>query len=121
MKQASIALVGMVLSVWGVAGCGRSEAPAAAATPAAPLRNLNVVRIPLDSPQLKQIHVEAVRQVNMPSDELVAPGRLGARGPGAGGVRRPCRAGGAAAQQGKPRRRRCGVRRSAGPVDRAAD
>jgi len=76
MKQASIVLIGMVLSVWGLAGCGRSEAPAAAATPAAPLRNLNIVRIPLDSPQLKQIQVEAVRQVDMPSDELVAPGRV---------------------------------------------
>jgi membrane fusion protein, heavy metal efflux system len=76
MKHVLIALVGMLLSGWSLAGCGRSEPPAAAATTPAPLRNLNVVKIPLDSPQLKQIHVEAIRQVDMPSDELVAPGRV---------------------------------------------
>jgi cobalt-zinc-cadmium efflux system membrane fusion protein len=76
MRQVSIALLGVVLSAGVLGGCGQGEAPAAASTPAAPLGNLNVVRIPLDSPQLKQIRVEPIRQVDMPSDELVAPGRV---------------------------------------------
>lgn len=77
MRQVSIALLGgVVLSAGVLGGCGQGEAPAAASTPAAPLGNLNVIRIPLDSPQLKQIRVEPIRQVDMPSDELVAPGRV---------------------------------------------
>jgi len=76
MRQVSIALLGVVLSAGVLGGCGQGEAPAAASTPAAPLGNLNLVRIPLDSPQLKQIRVEPIRQVDMPSDELVAPGRV---------------------------------------------
>jgi membrane fusion protein, heavy metal efflux system len=76
MRQVSIALLGVVLSAGVLGGCGQGEPPAAASTPAPPLKNLNVVRIPLDSPQLKQIRVEAIRQVDMPSDELVAPGRV---------------------------------------------
>ena len=76
MRQVSIAVLGVVLSAGALGGCGQGEAPAAASTPAAPLANLNVLRIPLDSPQLKQIRVEPIRQVDMPSDELVAPGRV---------------------------------------------
>ena len=76
MTQGSIALLGVLLSAGVLGGCGQSEAPAAASTPAAPLRNLNVVRIPLDSPQLKQIRAEPIRQIDMPSDELVAPARV---------------------------------------------
>ena len=76
MTQGSIALLGVLLSAGVLGGCGQSEAPAAASTPVAPLRNLNVVRIPLDSPQLKQIRAEPIRQIDMPSDELVAPARV---------------------------------------------
>jgi membrane fusion protein, heavy metal efflux system len=76
MSQVSIALLGVLLSAGVLGGCGQGETPAAASTPAAPLGNLNVVRIPLDSPQLKQIRAEPIRQVDMPSDELIAPGRV---------------------------------------------
>jgi cobalt-zinc-cadmium efflux system membrane fusion protein len=69
-------LLGVVLSASGLAGCGPSDAPAAASAQASPLKNLNVVRIPPDSPQLRQIHVESVQQADVPSAELVAPGRV---------------------------------------------
>ena len=60
-----------------VGGCGRSDAPApsAAARPAGTRADTNTVSIPLDSPQAKQIRVERVRAVDMPADEVVAPGR----------------------------------------------
>jgi len=60
-----------------LAGCGQSEAPASAApsvVEAAPA--LNIVRVPPDSPQIKEIRVEPVRLASMPSDELVAPARV---------------------------------------------
>jgi len=76
------ALIGMVGAS---AGCGRDEqnAPAAAgrpeaavkpeAAPAAP----GVISIALGSPQLAQIRVEAVKMLDVPTDEVVAPGRVG--------------------------------------------
>jgi len=76
MTRGSIVLLSVVLGAWVLAGCGQSDAPAAASTPAVPLRNLNVVKIPADSPQIKQIRVEPVRLADLPSDELVAPGRV---------------------------------------------
>lgn len=76
MTYGSIVLLSVVFGAWGLAGCGQSDGPAAASTPAAPIKNLNVIRIPLDSPQMEQIRVEPVQQADMPSDELVAPGRV---------------------------------------------
>jgi cobalt-zinc-cadmium efflux system membrane fusion protein len=76
MTRGSIVLLSVVFGAWVLAGCGQSDAPAAASTPAVPLRNLNVVKIPADSPQIKQIRVEPVRLADLPSDELVAPGRV---------------------------------------------
>ena len=76
MTRGAIVLLSVVLGAWVLAGCGQSDAPAAASTPAVPLRNLNVVKIPADSPQIKQIRVEPVRLADLPSDELVAPGRV---------------------------------------------
>jgi cobalt-zinc-cadmium efflux system membrane fusion protein len=75
MTQVAIVLLGAVLSAWGLVGCDRGDAPAAASTPAS-LRNLNIVTIPPDSQQMSQIRVEPVRLVDVPSDELVAPGRV---------------------------------------------
>jgi cobalt-zinc-cadmium efflux system membrane fusion protein len=69
-------LLSVVFAAWVLTGCGQSDGPAAASTPAAPLRTLNVVRIPPDSPQIKQIRVEPVQLADLPSDELVAPGRV---------------------------------------------
>jgi len=51
------------------------QAPAAAASDA--MGGTNVVAVPPDSPQLKQLRVEAVRTRNVVADEVVAPGRIG--------------------------------------------
>jgi len=40
------------------------------------LRSLNIVTIPPNSQQMSQIRVEPVRLADMPSDELIAPGRV---------------------------------------------
>ena len=50
------------------------QAPAAAAPDA--MGGPNVVAVPPDSPQFKQLRVEAVRARNMTADEVVAPGRI---------------------------------------------
>ncbi len=76
MTQGSIVLLSVVFGAGVLAGCGQSDGPAAASTPAVPLSNLNVVRIPRDSPQIKQIRVGPVQLADLPSDELVAPGRV---------------------------------------------
>jgi cobalt-zinc-cadmium efflux system membrane fusion protein len=65
------------LSACLLVGCGRSEAPAAAPAPAAAADTAtNLVRVPPDSPQMRQIRVAAVEQIAMPADELVAPARV---------------------------------------------
>jgi membrane fusion protein, heavy metal efflux system len=51
------------------------EAPAAAASDA--MGGPNVVAVPPDSPQFKQLQVEAVRARNVVADEVVASGRVG--------------------------------------------
>jgi len=75
MARVALVFVCAVLSAWGLVGCGRGDAPAAASVPVS-LRNLNIVTIPPDSQQMSQIRVEPVRLADMPSDELVAPGRI---------------------------------------------
>lgn len=72
-----------------VAGCDRAggagpsatgspvpAAPAAAAEPSDAMGGTNVVAVPPDSPQSKQLRVEAVLRRNMVTDEVVAPGRI---------------------------------------------
>lgn len=72
-----------------VAGCDRAggagpsgtggptpAAPATAAEPADAMGGTNVVAVPPDSPQFKQLRVEAVRRRDMVTDEVVAPGRI---------------------------------------------
>src|SRR5580765_1135719 len=56
--------------------CGRSEAPAARAPAGPRQQEQSVVTLPPDSPQLKEIRVEPVQLVDMPTDELVAPARV---------------------------------------------
>lgn len=51
------------------------QAPAAAASDT--MGGTNVVAVPPDSPQFKQLRVEAVRARNVVADEVVAPGRVG--------------------------------------------
>jgi cobalt-zinc-cadmium efflux system membrane fusion protein len=61
-----------------LAGCGRGEAPApsAAARPPEPTKRGDVVTIPPDSPQAKQMRVEPVRAAELPADEVAAPGKI---------------------------------------------
>lgn len=51
------------------------QAPAAAASDG--MGGTNVVAVPPDSPQFKQLRVEAVRARTVVADEVVAPGRVG--------------------------------------------
>src|SRR5215470_9683061 len=75
MTRVAVVFLSAVLSGWGLGGCGQGDAPAAASTPVS-LRSLNIVTIPPNSQQMSQIRVEPVRLADMPSDELIAPGRV---------------------------------------------
>ena len=61
-----------------LASCGRGDPapPSAAARPPNATSRTDVVTIPPDSPQAKQMHVEPVRAVDVPVDEVVAPGKV---------------------------------------------
>jgi len=60
-----------------LAGCGRGEAPPAAAPrPPESTRRADVVTIPADSPQARQMRVEAVGAAEVPADEVMAPGKV---------------------------------------------
>jgi membrane fusion protein, heavy metal efflux system len=61
----------------GPSGTGSPAAAApAAAEPSDAMGGTNVVAVPPDSPQFKQLRVEAVRRRDMVTDEVVAPGRI---------------------------------------------
>lgn len=78
-----LGLAGSVL--WLTVACERSNSSSASATagqtPAVAaygaMGGTNVVAVPPDSPQFKQLRVEAVRARNVVADEVVAPGRVG--------------------------------------------
>src|SRR4051794_33793382 len=61
-----------------LAGCGgHEEEPAAAAAPVGEQRLADgTVVIPAESPKLKEVRVEAVRNAEMPFDEVIAPGKI---------------------------------------------
>jgi len=59
-----------------LAGCGRKEQVVQTANPPESKATNGEVAIPSDSPKLKQIHVEAVRLLDVPTDEVVAPGKI---------------------------------------------
>jgi cobalt-zinc-cadmium efflux system membrane fusion protein len=77
MPKRSLILALVVTTGW-LAGCGRSEtpAPSAATRPAEPGKRSDVVSIPPDSPQAKQMRVEPVSAADVPADEVAAPGRI---------------------------------------------
>jgi len=62
------------------AGCGRKDEPpvASAASPRPGEERLNdgSVVIPPDSPKLKEIHVETVKNASVPYDEVTSPGKI---------------------------------------------
>jgi membrane fusion protein, heavy metal efflux system len=70
------AMLVAVLIVYLLTGCGPSDTPAADAPRDAAPESVNVVRISPDSPQMRQIRVAPVEQATMPTDEIVAPGRV---------------------------------------------
>ncbi|MBI3470806.1 MAG: efflux RND transporter periplasmic adaptor subunit [Candidatus Solibacter usitatus] len=55
--------------------CGKQNETTAAAPPAAP-GPTGLVVIPADSPKLKQLRVETVRSAQIPTDEVVSPGKV---------------------------------------------
>jgi cobalt-zinc-cadmium efflux system membrane fusion protein len=69
----SLVTLAAVLSVF--AGCGRSAAPAADTGPTANAESGTVV-MAADSPMLTQIKREAVGTKELPTDEVVAPGKI---------------------------------------------
>jgi len=71
-----LGLIAPALWIALLGGCGQGDVPAAASTPDATPPRLNVVTIPADSPQMRQIRVASVEQIDMPTEELVAPGRV---------------------------------------------
>ena len=76
----------MVCVMIAAAGCGQKEDKnVAAATADQSTRTADgVVVIPPDSPELQQLHVEPVRTAQVPTDEVISPGKIEANpGPGA--------------------------------------
>jgi cobalt-zinc-cadmium efflux system membrane fusion protein len=73
-------------AVWAIvsftlASCGKpdqveAEATAPPAAAQSPEDAAGVVTLPPDAPELRQITIEAVRAVSMPSDEVTAPARI---------------------------------------------
>ncbi|HEY2151178.1 MAG TPA: efflux RND transporter periplasmic adaptor subunit [Vicinamibacterales bacterium] len=58
------------------AGCSSKDEVSAAATPAAGAVDPGTVTIAADSPMLKQIKRETARTEDLPTDEVVAPGKI---------------------------------------------
>lgn len=70
---ASLLLASLLL-----AGCGKEEKTSAheAPDPVAPPARTGQVTVPADSPKLQQIKVEPVREMEVATDEVVAPGKI---------------------------------------------
>jgi membrane fusion protein, heavy metal efflux system len=72
----------LACALCGLVACNRSDGqagapskpPSAQGSPVA--KDGNVVTIPADSPQMKQIRVQPVQLADMPTEELVAPARV---------------------------------------------
>jgi cobalt-zinc-cadmium efflux system membrane fusion protein len=69
-------LLGVFLAV--SAGCGRSDAPGPSAAPhlAETRERANIVTVPPESPQAKQMRIDTVRTADVAADEVVAPGKI---------------------------------------------
>jgi cobalt-zinc-cadmium efflux system membrane fusion protein len=85
MRSWSLLLCLAYGALWLMVGCERagggtpSATPSSAATtvPSDAMGGTNVVAVPPDSPQFKQLRIEAVRLRDVVADEVVAPGRVG--------------------------------------------
>jgi len=69
-----LCLVGLCI----VAGCGRDDGKEATAQPSKPSSSQDpgLIVVAPDSPQSKQLRVEPVALAEIPTDEVVAPGRV---------------------------------------------
>jgi len=81
MRRRLVARIGSVGILVLLAGCGHGEAPASSAATRSsaaggPTNDRGLVKVPTDSPQFKQLQIDAVRAAAVPSDEVVAPARV---------------------------------------------
>jgi membrane fusion protein, heavy metal efflux system len=74
MKPRALLLAAAALSL--LAGCSGKDAASAAANPPAASQEPGTVVIPPDSPMLAQIKRAKVGTENLPTDEVVAPGKI---------------------------------------------
>ncbi len=70
MTRVRVVVIGLTLAA--VAGCDRREAPAPAAATSIP----GTIVVPTDSPMLKQLRRERVVAEDLPTDEVIAPGKI---------------------------------------------
>ena len=75
----SIARAALAAALLVAVACGRHPAPAPPVEAAA--SSPGVVVLPADSPMLKQIGCARVRAADLPTDELIAPGKIEANPP----------------------------------------
>jgi len=85
MRSQVLVLAVACSALWLTVACERTGGSSASATagqapataPSDAMGGTNVVAVPPDSPQFKQLRVEVVRARNVVADEVVAPGRVG--------------------------------------------
>src|SRR5712692_2464248 len=72
-------VIGMCCGALAVMGCERTEESPAALpyTPEVAPQNAGLVQIPLDSPQLQQLRVQTADMIQVPTDEVTAPAKVG--------------------------------------------
>lgn len=84
--RSQVLVLGMACSaLWLTVACQRPGSSSSSATagqapaiaPSDAMGGTNVVAVPPDSPQFKQLQVEVVQARNVVADEVVAPGRVG--------------------------------------------
>ena len=73
--RSTVSLAVLAASALALAACG-SRAATRADTGAPPTAAPNIVALPVDSPMLAQIRRDSVKLVDLPTDELVAPGKI---------------------------------------------
>jgi len=74
-----VALFFAMIAALCLAGCGRNQGHAEAeakAPESAPAGPPGTVVIPADSPQIRQLRIEPVRTAEIPTDEVVCPGKI---------------------------------------------
>jgi membrane fusion protein, heavy metal efflux system len=75
-KISSVVVSCIAAVVVGGYGCGKEQQAAASLPRSAPEADSGLVVIPPDSPMLGQIRVEPVRAADLPTEEVVVPGKI---------------------------------------------